>query len=251
MNLTEAFELTEARGSGSFDYKYWFWAQKDNSTYGIGYARQDIQLDIKKKGKELADAAENLKDVIQSIDDEDVEFEVAEKKIKANTKRLKGIIDLFHSPIIIYWLNNDPPTTVEIPEKKESDVTDSRGRHINVVDIFSDPKTSDLVYELDWDKVKISEDTTLNTIAAKFFKDLMSRDESSKKIRAIARGEVLDTVMKDISFKTENVEVKSFDEGDYDIIPDELIGSKKVVSKLKEIIKDNFAEILKKARSKF
>ena len=55
--------VDEARGSGSFDYKYWFWAKK-GTTHGIGYARQPIELDIRKRGEDAIDATENIKSVL-------------------------------------------------------------------------------------------------------------------------------------------------------------------------------------------
>lgn len=253
MRLDEVFELTEARGSGSFDYRYWFWAKKGTSTYGIGYARQDVQVDIQKAGKEAADAAENINDVFSALEDEDTEnLEVVEKKVKANTKRLKGIIDLFHSPIVIYWLNNDTPTVVEIPRTAPDDVTDSGGRRIDVVDLFTDARTSEFVtHVMDWDKVKIKDNKdTLNTITAKFVRMLFGSDSSKKKIRSMARGAGLD-IMKDLEFETDKgIKVKSFEDADYDILPKDLIGSKKIVKQLKDIMEEKFQSLLKTARKR-
>lgn len=254
MRLDEVFELTEAKGAGSFDYRYWFWAKKDTSTYGIGYARQDVQVDIRSKGSQAADAIENINNVLDTISKEDLEnLEVVEKKIKANTKRLKGIVDLFHSPIVIHWLNNDPPKVIEIPKTKEGDVTTSDGRHINVVDLFDDAKTSEFIKNvMDWDKVKIDNSvTTLNTITAKFIRDLFQGEVSEKERRKIARTAGLDKVMSELNFKSNGIEVKSFNESDYKLLPQEYIGSKKIVSKLKDVISENFPKLLKAARSHF
>lgn len=253
MRLDEVFELTEARGSGSFDYRYWFWAKKGTSTYGVGYARQDVQVDIQKAGKEAADAAENISDVFSALEGDDTEnLEVVEKKIKANTKRLKGIIDLFHSPIVIYWLNSDPPTVVEIPRTASNDVTDNSGRRIDVVDLFTDARTSEFIsHVMDWDKVNIdSNKDTLNTITAKFVKMLFGTESSKNKVRSLARGAGLD-IMKDLEFETEKgIKVKSFEDSDYDILPKDSIGSKKIVKQLKEIMEEKFQLLLKTARKR-
>lgn len=253
MRLDEVFELTEARGSGSFDYRYWFWAKKGSSTYGIGYARQDVQVDIQKAGKDAADAAENINDVLSALESDETEnLEVVEKKVKANTKRLKGIIDLFHSPIVVYWLNNDPPKVVEIPRTAESDVTDLNGRRIDVVDLFTDAKTSEFItHIMDWDKVNIDETKdTLNTVTARFVRMLFADDSSKKKVRALARDKGLD-IMKDLSFTTDKgVELKSFEDSDYDLLPSDLIGSKKIVKEIKSIIESNFQDILKTVRKR-
>lgn len=254
MKLDEAVELNEAKGSGSFDYRYWFWAKKSTSTYGLGYARQDVQVDIRSKGSEAVDAIDNINDVLQSISKDDTEnLEVVEKKVKANTKRLKGIVDLFHSPIVIHWLNNDPPKVVEIPKTKEGDVKTSDGKHINVVDLFDDKNTSEFIKKvLDWDQVTINDNvTTLNTITAKFIRDLFQNNASEKEIRKIARTAGLDRVMTDLDFEADGIKVKSFSESDYKLLPEEHIGSKKIVSKLKGVITDNFPKLLKAARAHF
>ncbi len=253
MRLDEVFNLDEARGSGSFDYRYWFWARKGTSTYGFGYARQDVNLDIQDVSKKASDAADNINDVMDALDKEDLDnLEVVEKKIRANTKRLKGIVDLFHSPIVIYWFNNDPPKTVELPTKEEGDVTDSSGRRIDVVDLFTDKRTSEFItHVMDWDKVKINDKLdSLNTVTAKFIKQIFGSESSKKKIRTLARGEGLEMAMSNLHFKDDDVEVKSFEDADYDLLPQNLIGSKKIVSKLKDVMTDNFQELLKIARKR-
>lgn len=253
MKLNEIFELTEAKGSGSFDYNYWFWAKKDTSTYGLGYARQDIQVDIEAKGKSAIDDIENINNVLDTIDKDELDnLDVVQKKIKANTKRLKGIVDLFHSPIVIHWLNNDPPKVVEIPKSKQGDVT-AGGKHLDVVSLFDDAKTSEFIKTvMDWDKVEIDDDvTTLNTITAKFVRDLFTREDVKKsELRKIARNAGLDTVMKELSFEKDGIEVASFKDEDYKLLPKEKIGSKKIVSDLKNVISNNFQEILKTARKR-
>lgn len=251
MRIDEVFELTEAKGSGSFDYKYWFWAKK-GSTYGFGYARQDVYVDIREKGKEIADAVDNLSSVLDVLDKEDLDnLEVVEKKIKANTKRIKGIVDLFRSPIVIYWLNNDPPKVVEIPKTKEGDVT-VNGKQLDVVSLFDDAKTSEFVKTvIDWDKVDINDEyDTLNTITAKFIRDLFSKDVKQSELRKIARNIGLEEVMTNLYFEKDGIEVKSFDDSDYKLLPKEHIGSKKIVSKLRDIIDNKFNELLKTARKR-
>lgn len=254
MRLDEIFNLSEARGSGSFDYKYWFWAKKGASTYGFGYARQDINVDIQVAGKKAADAAENILDVFDALEDneEDENLEVVEKKVKANTKRLKGIVNLFHSPIVIYWFNNDPPKTVELPRYEPKDVVDSSGRRIDVVDLFSDANTSEFVTKvMDWDKVAINDKKdSLNTVTAKFIKHIFGSESSEKKIRALARGEGLEMAMENLHFETDDIEVKSFEDSDYDLLPQDLIGSKKIVSKIKDIMTDEFQKLLTTARKR-
>jgi len=178
MKFNQIIRLDEAKGAGSFDYKYWFWGKK-GSTFGLGYARQPIELDIQKKGSEALDALDSIKNVVKTLDSETDKknIEIIEKKIKANTKRLTGIIDLLSSPIIINWLNRDPTVAVTIPRSKSGDVTDLDGRDIDVVKIFRDPSTQEFVTDvIDWDKVKINdkEGDTLNTILAKFISSVFA-----------------------------------------------------------------------------
>lgn len=253
MRLDEVYNLTEARGSGSFDYRYWFWAKKGPSTYGFGYARQDITLDIQDASKQAADAAQNIADVLDTLEkDEKDNLEVVERKIKANTKRLKGIVNLFHSPVVLYWFNNDPPKTVEIPTTEEGDVTDSSGRQIEVADLFTDAKTSEFIsHVMDWDKVTINDKwDSLNTVTAKFVRHIFGQDASQKKIRALARGEGLEMAMSNLHFRKDSIEVKSFEDSDYDLLPQELIGSKKIVGEIKDIMKEKFQQLLKLARKR-
>lgn len=252
MRLDEVFELSEARGSGSFDYKYWFWAKRGASTYGFGYARQDVQVDIQVAGKKAADAAENIMGVLDALEDEEENLEAVEKKVKANTKRLKGIVDLFHSPIVIYWFNNDPPKTVELPRYEPKDVVDANGRRIDVVDLFSDADTSEFITKvMDWDKVTINDEKdSLNTVTAKFIKHIFGSESSEKKIRALGRGEGLEMAMENLHFETDGIEVKSFEDSDYDLLPQDLIGSKKIVSKIKDIMADKFQKLLTTARKR-
>lgn len=237
--------LLEVKGSPSFEYKYWFWAKKSPSTYGLGYARHDVKLDIQLKAeKELED---NLKDVKSFIDNKK-ELEVIEKKIKPNMKRISGIIELFKSPIVIFWLNNEPPTPVSIPLASDDDVIDENGRRIDVIGLFNENNTRSFITKyIDWDKVKINtENMTLNSIVAQFVKRIFS-DENDEKIRTKARNIGL-TVMKSVSFKTsDGIKVVPFKDQDYDLLPKNALGSKKIVSKLNDIIKENFNVILKTA----
>jgi len=252
MRLDEVYELTEAKGSGSFDYKYWFWAKK-GSSYGLGYARQDVKVDIQARGKEVADAIDNLSNVLDTIDKDDLDnLEVIEKKVKANTKRIKGIVDLFRSPIVIYWLNNDPPKVVEIPKTKDGDVT-AGGKHLDVVGLFDDANTSEFLKTvIDWDKVDINDEyDTLNTVMAKFIKDLFTGDAKQSEIRKMARNAGLEEVMSNLRFKKDDIEVASFEESDYNLLPKEHIGSKKIISKLKEVMDNNFKDLLQRARKRF
>lgn len=252
MRLDEVFNLNEARGSGSFDYRYWFWAKKGASSYGFGYARQDIKVDIQVAGRAAADAAENILDVFDALEDDDKEnLEVVDRKIKANTKRLKGIVDLFHSPIVIYWLNGEPTKAVELPSYEPNDVVDSRGRRIDVVDLFSDANTSEFVTKvMDWDKVTINDKDSLNTVTAKFIRRIFGKESSAKKIRALARGEGIEKAMSDLHFQVDGIEVRSFEESDYDLLPQDAIGSKKIVSKIATLITEKFPELLERARKR-
>lgn len=255
MKFDEVFEITEARGESSFDYKFWFWAKRD-SAYGFGYARQDITFDVSKKSKEIVDAAEEIKtDLADSKgeEEEDFDLEVVEKRIKANTKRITGVFDLFNSPIVIFWMNNDPPNPISIPTSVDDDVTDSNGRRINVVKLFQDPGSNEFVTKvMNWNKVKIREDLdSLNSIYAKLIKFLFSGDAPEKKVRALARNEGIENIMKNLHFKNDDVEVVAFKESDYDLLPKEFLGSKKIVSKIKDIMKEQFQDLLKKARSSF
>lgn len=254
MKFNEAITLREARGSGSFDYRYWFWAKKASS-YGVGYARQNIQLDVSRKGNEALDALENIKDVLSTLKKEDGEpdFEVVERKVKTNTKRITGIADLFNSPIVINWLTGQPPTVIRIPKGRPDDVTDLDGKRINVVKIFGDPATRELVTDvMDWDKVIINdkEGDTLNTVIAKFITTVF-QSGSQKNMRKVARGSGLEGVMSSLRFKDKGIEVVPFKKEDYKIVPAEVIGSKKVPSELQTTIKEKFPQVLKRARSAF
>jgi hypothetical protein len=258
MKLYEAIDLDEARGAGSFDYRYWFWAKKGVS-YGLGYARQPIELDIQRKGAAAIDALDNIKDVLDTLEKEEKkkpELEVVERKIKANTKRLTGIVDLFGSPIVINWLNRDPPTTVTLPRDRKGDVTDLDGKDIDVVGIFRDPSTQEFVTEvMDWDKVKINdkEGDTLNTILAKFISTVFAPGGTRKSVRTLARGAGVEGVMKNLRFKDEKkgIEIAPFKPTDYKMFPSEMVGSKKMVGYLNTLVEKKFARVLKGAREAF
>jgi len=255
MNFNQVIGLDEAKGSGSFDYKYWFWGKKGTS-YGLGYARQPVQLDIQRKGEEAINALNNIKDVLSTIDSDGDNLEVVEKKIKANTKRLSGIVDLLSSPIVITWLNNEPTTAISVPRSRPGDVTDSRNRDIDIVRIFRDPDTQELLTDvIDWTKVKIddSKGDTQNTVLAKFIIDVFKEGRSSKTRRSYARSVGLENIMGDLKFKDykTNIEVRPFLKTDYNLFPKEIVGSKKMVSGLKKVIENNFAKVLKAARNAF
>ena len=254
MKLDEAITLHEARGAGSFDYKYWFWAKK-GSSLGIGYARQDVTLDIARKGNEALDALENIKDVLDTLEQEEgePEFEVVEKKVKANTKRITGIVDLFSSPIVINWLTGQPPTVVKVPKSRPNDVTDLDGKRIDVVGIFRDPGTREFLTDvMDWDKVVINdkEGDTLNSVLAKFITTVF-QGGSQKDMRKVARGSGLEGVMRSLKFEDRGIEVIPFKKEDYKIVPAEVIGSKKAPAALQATIKEKFPQVLKRARAAF
>jgi len=249
--------IGEAKGSGSFDYKYWFWGKK-GSIHGLGYARQPIEIDIQRKGSEAIDALDNIKDVITALGDEaDKEnLVLVDRKIKANTKRLTGIVDLLSAPIIINWLNKDPTSAVTIPKNRKGDVTDSGGRDIDVVGIFRDPDTQEFVTDaMDWDKVTINDKDgdTLNTILAKFISSVFAPGVSKKQIRTYARGAGLEEIMSGLRFKDDKkgVEVAPFKPADYNLFPKESRGSKKMVGHLRKLVDENFAKVLKSAREAF
>lgn len=254
MKFDDAIDLHEARGAGSFDYKYWFWAKK-GSSYGIGYARQDVQLDIARKGNEALDALENIWDVLDTLEKEkgEPDFEVVERKVKANTKRIAGIADLFNSPIVINWLTGDKPTVVKVPQGRPDDVTDLDGKKIDVVRIFRDPETREFVTDvMDWDKVVINDKDgdTLNTVMAKFISTVF-QSGSQKDMRKVARGSGLDGVMRSLKFIDKGIEVIPLKKDDYKIISAEVIGSKKAPAALQKTIKEKFPEVLKRARAAF
>lgn len=256
--------LNEARGSGSFDYKFWFWAKK-GSQYGFGYARQNIKVDIDKLNAPTGESSSEFEktlhptirqavDALNQIqkakeDAEDAEYEVVEKKIKANTKRIQGVADLFGSPIIIHWLTDDKPTIVTIPHYKDGDVTDSDGKQIKVLEIFRDPKTREFVtHHIDWSKVDINDKKTgdtLNTIMSKFIQTVFKSEDKRKAARSTGLEQ-----MKDLKFKTGDIEVVSFKQDDYNLLPKESIGSKKIIGKINDI-KKNFQKLLQKARAAF
>jgi hypothetical protein len=274
MKLTEALEseLNEIRGKGSFDYSYWFWAKKGDHSYGIGYARQPIELDIQRVGKEAEDAVVNIKDVIDSLDkhgEAQKNLEIIEKKIKSNTKRVQGIIDLFGSPIVINWLSGistdepkdeletprgDPPTLVSVPLRRDRDVTYLTGKDIDVVRLFRDPETTNLLKRVDWKKVKINDQNgdTQNTIMAKFVANVFVKADP-KKLRAIARGSGLEDIMSNLKFKDEKkgVEIVPFKPTDYKFFPEDTIGSKKMVSYLGNLMKENFQKVFRRAKQAF
>jgi len=270
MKLDEV--ISEDRGSGSFDYKYWFWAKKGASSYGIGYARQPIELDIQRVGKDAEEAIGNIKDVLDSLDkrgDAQKNLEIVEKKIKSNTKRIQGIIDLFGSPIVVHWLSGikteepkddlemprgDPPTIVSVPLKRSGDVTDLSGKDIDVVRLFRDPETTNLLKGIDWKKVIINdkEGDTQNTIMAKFVSNVFVKADP-KKLRAIARGSGLEDIMSNLKFKDEKkrVDVVPFKPIDYKFFPEESQDSKKMVSYLGTLVKENFQKVFRRAKQAF
>jgi hypothetical protein len=254
--------IDEARGSGSFDYKFWFWAKK-GSQYGFGYARQNIKLDISVKNEEIKphptvqkaiDALDNIKDVEKELEKgDDANLEVIEKKIKANTKRVEGIAQLFSSPIVIHWLTSDRPSVVKIPQYKPGDVTDSDGGHVKILEIFQDPDIREFITKhANLDSVTINDDKTgdtLNTIITKFVKLVFG--DKGKGDRKMARTSGLENVMSSLHFENNGIEVVSFKKTDYNILPKQLLGSKKIISKINEIKEKNFKKILGKARSAF
>jgi hypothetical protein len=90
MNFYELMELLEARGEPSFDLKFWFWG-KDKDKYGLGYARRKLiqrgeagLLTWAKKGDES---------------------ELEDKKMEINMKRLETMVDLFSSPIVLFFID--------------------------------------------------------------------------------------------------------------------------------------------------
>jgi len=260
--------LNEARGSGSFDYRFWFWAKK-GSQYGFGYARQNIKVDIEKLNAPAGEGSSEFEKMLhptvrqavdalnqiqkaKEVEQSDEEYEVVEKKIKANTKRIQGVADLFSSPIVIHWLTDDKPTLVTIPHYKDGDVTDSAGKQIKVLEIFRDPETREFVtHHIDWSKVNINDEKTgdtLNTIMSKFIQTVFESESKGSK-RKVARSAGLEQ-MKDLKFKTGDVEVISFKSADYNLLPKDLIGSKKIIGKINDI-KKNFQKLLQKARAAF
>jgi hypothetical protein len=254
MRLFEVVGLDEDRGAGSFDYKYWFWGKKD-SVYGIGYARQPIELDVQRRSGEAINALENIKKATDGLGDEEPDdrvFDVIEKKVKANTKRLVGIIDLFGAPIVINWLNRDPSTTVIVQRERKGDVTDETGAtNIDVLKFFRDPETHEMLTRLDWSNVKINdqEGDTLNTVIAKFVKDVFGGRKKSA--RTYARGKGVEGIMQNLKFKDKGIQVVSFRPQDYKLFPKEILGSKKMVEYFPKLVDENFAKVLKSAREVF
>ena len=258
MKFREVTELDEERGSGSFDYRYFFWAKK-GSSYGIGYARQDIQLDIARRGRAALDALENIKDVLASLPDESKEaarkdFEIVERKIKANTKRITGVADLFSSPIVVNWLSKEKPTVITLPKTKDGDVTDLDGRHIDVVELFRDPETREFVTDvIDWDKVIINDKggDTLNTVMAKFVAAVFGSASSAKNLRRVARGSGLDQIMKSLKFETDGIQIIPFDKRDYKLFPEEMVGTKKAPEMIQSTVEKKFKRVFARAREVF
>lgn len=276
MDLRSVIELSEARGSGSFDYRYWFWAKK-GSSYGIAYARQPIELDIQRTNREAEEALQNIKNVMDALEKrgekegKEKELEIIEKKIKPKIARLKGIIDLPGSPIVVHWLSsisteNSPeeeikkpvgerPIVVTVPLSRKGDVVDANNNAVNVVRLFRDPDTTKLIKNVNWTRIKIndSEGDTQNTIVAKFVKSIFAKTTDEKKQRAFARGPVLESIMKNLKFKDEktNIEIVPFKPNDYKLFPANVVGSKDAVLNLKELMKNKFSVVLKRARSAF
>jgi hypothetical protein len=254
--------IDEERGSGSFDYKFWFWAKK-GSQYGFGYARQNVQLDIATAKNEsikphptvqkAIDALENIKDVEDELlKGDEANLKIIEKKVTANTKRVEGIAQLFSSPIVIHWLTTDKPTVVKIPQYKKGDVTDSDGGHVKILEIFQDPDIREFITKYaNLDSVTINDDKTgdtLNTIITKFVKLIFGGKDTGD--RKLARTKGLD-VMSNLHFENDGIEVVSFKKTDYNILPKQMLGSKKIVGKVAELKEKNFKKILGKARSAF
>jgi hypothetical protein len=274
MKLESALTLDETRGSGSFDYLYWFWARR-GSSFGIGYARQPIELDIKRIGTDAQDALKNIADVVSALDkrgEDQKSLGIIEKKIKSNTKRLQGIIDLFGSPIVVNWLSGikplqdkeaeeiakptgDKPSLVTVPLRREKDVVDLSGRTIDVVGLFRNPETNALAKTIDWTKVRINDKDgdTQNTIMAKFVAKVFRSGTVGKDVRSIARSSGIETIMKNLRFKDEKIgaELVPFKDADYRMFPEDVRGSRKMVSYLSELMRDKFKVILKRARLAF
>jgi DNA-directed RNA polymerase subunit H (RpoH/RPB5) len=277
MKLEDIFYLIEARGSGSFDLKYWYWAKKDEK-YGLGYVRR-----------------ENIPNIKDGYSTED-------EKVEINMKRLDTIVDLFSSPIVIYWIDKklfdvqkrigatktlgkakdiENPEEGEkmmksieieifkLPRKKSNDLTikkdNGKIEDIDIVDIYRDKRTRNawattkegppaLQFVFD---INDKEGDTLNTVYAKFIKKLYHEgDESYSDLRKLARNETLEGVMKSLRIKNDKgVEIIPFLPNDYKMLPDGY-SSKKFLdaekkNNLGEFIKENADKLETAAKKRF
>lgn len=290
MKLDEAMELDEVKGKSGFDYLYWFWAKKD-STFGIGYARQPVELDIVRAEKEFKEAINKIKKsnvknrlalanraniknvatvIASRVDDEEGkgELEFTDSKIKALNKRLKGIADYFGSPIVIHWLSSirepteelqpatEKPTIVTLPMKRNGDVTTPSGQDLNVVRLFRDENLNALKSaNISRLRINDKEGDTQNTVIAKFCQDVAPDNITKKEIRKIGRGSGVANIMSTLKFKdtASGVSITPFGKADYALLPPEAKspGGAKIASALRKMMKNNFARVLKRARSAF
>jgi hypothetical protein len=278
MKLEDIFNLVEARGSGSFEQKYWYWAKKGEK-YGMGYVRRESTPIISSEGEKTDD-----------------------KKAEINMKRLDTIVDLFNSPIVIYWFDKkhfdllkrigatktlgkakdeEEPTegmvksidieVFKLPKKRANDLTmkkkDGKVEDINIIDLYRDPKTRNSfaatdegapVFDFKLD-INDKEGDTLNTVYAKYIKKLYhehGEGKDFKTLRKLARNEVLEDVMKSLKIRNEKgVEIIPFMPKDYDILPKDY-GSKKFLEadnkgNLVEFIKEKVDKLESTAKKRF
>ena len=271
MKLDEAMELIEVKGKGGFDYRFWYWAKKGTSSYGLGYARQSIDVDLTRASHDAEEAIKNIVQATDALDklspeEQKKQHPIVEKKHLENVKRLKTMVDQFGSPIVVHWLSSIPtekagdelkeptgerPTIVTVPLRRKDDVTDYSGQDLNFALLYRQSNTKKAIeMNIKWNAIKINDATgdTQNTLIAKFAKEVISKHGKTREA-TYGRATAIPDIMKTLHFKDEatGIEIQPFSTADYKLI--EGVGSE--IGKLREIIKGKFPQILKRVRAVF
>jgi|SRR5208337_2610958 len=272
MKLDEAMELDEIKGKGGFDYRFWYWAKKGTSSYGLGYARQSVDVDLTRASHDAEEAIKNIALAADALDklspeEQKKQHPIEEKKHLENVKRLKTMVDQFGSPIVIHWLSSIPtskpdtdidkaltgerPTVVTVPLRRKDDVTDYSGQDLNFALLYRQSNTKKVIeMNVKWNAIKINDAAgdTQNTLIAKFAKEVISKHGKTREA-TYGRATAIPDIMKTLHFKDESTgtEIKPFSAADYKLI--EGVGSE--IGKLRDVIKDKFPQILKRVRAIF
>jgi hypothetical protein len=271
MKLDEAMELVELKGKGGFDYRFWYWAKKGSSSYGLAYARQSVNVDLPKVSRDAEEALKNIAMAVDELDklspeEQEKQHPVMERKQTENVKRLKTMVDQFGSPIVVHWLSSIPtekageelkeptgerPTIVTVPLRRKNDVTDYTGEDLNFALLYRQSNTKKAIeMNVKWNALRINdkEGDTQNTLIAKFAKEVITKHKKARE-PTYGRSTAIPEIMKHLHFTDENtgVEIRPFSETDYKLIQN--VGTD--IGKLREVVKNKFPLILKRAREVF
>jgi hypothetical protein len=273
MKLDEAMELDEIKGKGGFDYRFWFWAKKGSSSFGIAYARQSVDVDLKRVSHDAEEAFRNIQAASEAFDKLSPEEQkkeknqpIIERKHSENIKRLKTMVDQFGSPIVVQWLSSIPtekpgdelneptgerPTIVTVPLRRKGDVTDYSGEDLNFALLYRQSNTKKVIeMNVRWNSLRINDAAgdTQNTLIAKFAKEVITKHGKTREA-TYGRTTAIPDIMQKLHFKDDatGIEIKPFAKADYRFV--EGIGSD--ISKLRDIVKNKFSAILKRVREVF